>query len=748
MEERLPAVIGEVSVNTEVLRNVTIKPTLINFFFGKNGTGKSTITRQFRKADQLIWRNGVVADDFQIEIYDEEFIRESVQSYGNIPGVFTLSKGNKEKKEAIDEKTRKIKDISKQQEDTLRMRSKLAERDEKAYESLSNEVWNQTAEFRAKFREAYQGCRNDKRKFLQQLLQTKSVAYPYEDIVSLYETAFKSEAKKLPYFHIMQSAELPQSLLLGQPVYGSTSTPFAEFVKALNATSWIQHGHEHYQGKTDGRCPYCQQKLPATFEEDLSSCFDEQYRKAVDELQTFHATYRAGLNEIYSALSENLKLEVESTLIEGYRDRLELFRQIGQINMSRIKEKLQNPSVTVELEDIDSAISDVVEIAYRINDEVKAKNSIIDDRRNQQNRWSIMMWEYTASLFQNKFAQYISEHGGIEKKQGEITEFLGQLKIDADVINNEIKELNSQVINTTEVMENINRLIVSGGFQGFKLREKPGTAYVYQLVRDDGSVVKNDLSEGERNFISFLYFYHQVTGSQSDDGVRKNKIVVIDDPVTSMDSGSMFMIATLVRNLITICHNNHVQTKEENEDYIKQIFCLTHNPYFFKEITYNRLAEYDCAAFYELLKKTGNKTEIRECRETYRKIGGDAWRNVSPVKNYYDSLWYDFKNTDAPVTLMNTTRQILEHYFLQTCFYTNISLREALLEGKENEYEDKTEYDIAHAMVSQLTSDRYGMADGIYFDYSAIDLERCRKVFKEIFKKMRQDQHYNMMMGS
>lgn len=51
------------------------------------------------------------------------------------------------------------------------------------------------------------------------------------------------------------------------------------------------------------------------------------------------------------------------------------------------------------------------------------------------------------------------------------------------------------------------------GFQGFQLREKPGAQYVYQLVREDGSIAKG-LSEGERHFIAFLYFYHTVMGSQ------------------------------------------------------------------------------------------------------------------------------------------------------------------------------------------------------------------------------------------
>ena len=104
-----------------------------------------------------------------------------------------------------------------------------------------------------------------------------------------------------------------------------------------------------------------------------------------------------------------------------------------------------------------------------------------------------------------------------------------------------------------------------------------------------------------------------VIGSQSDDGKTTNKIVVIDDPVSSMDSGSMFTVASLVRDLIAICYNNYSMTEHGNRnDHVKQFFCLTHNPFFFKEISYNRIADNECVNIYEL-KKLGDRRA--SCRE-------------------------------------------------------------------------------------------------------------------------------------
>lgn len=76
----------------------------------------------------------------------------------------------------------------------------------------------------------------------------------------------------------------------------------------------------------------------------------------------------------------------------------------------------------------------------------------------------------------------------------------------------------------------------------------------YEVIRPDGSIAEK-LSEGERNFIAFLYFYHLVRGSFSDKEV-KDKIVVIDDPVSSMDSSALLIVSALVREMVEICLNN------------------------------------------------------------------------------------------------------------------------------------------------------------------------------------------------
>ena len=71
----------------------------------------------------------------------------------------------------------------------------------------------------------------------------------------------------------------------------------------------------------------------------------------------------------------------------------------------------------------------------------------------------------------------------------------------------EIRELEKQTTSVQPTIEGINALLSSFGFQGFKLA-KASSGTSYKLVRADGSDAKATLSEGEKTFVCFLYFYH------------------------------------------------------------------------------------------------------------------------------------------------------------------------------------------------------------------------------------------------
>lgn len=154
----------------------------------------------------------------------------------------------------------------------------------------------------------------------------------------------------------------------------------------------------------------------------------------------------------------------------------------------------------------------------------------------------------------------------------------------------------------------------------------------------------------------------------------KEKIVVIDDPVSSMDSTALFLVSAIVREMINVCRNNteYLNPKVPG-DYIKQLFILTHNVYFHREITYKQAGYYNCASFY-MIRKNDNISSIKLCtRQSKEKPSEDE--NYNPVQNSYAALWDELRDIQSTIPALNVMRRILEYYFLQLCGYEGRDIR-------------------------------------------------------------------------
>jgi len=55
MNTKMPSAIEKITLNAATFHGVSVEPTLINFFYGNNGTGKSTIARAIHADEGLSW---------------------------------------------------------------------------------------------------------------------------------------------------------------------------------------------------------------------------------------------------------------------------------------------------------------------------------------------------------------------------------------------------------------------------------------------------------------------------------------------------------------------------------------------------------------------------------------------------------------------------------------------------------------------------------------------------------------------
>ena len=68
-----------------------IEPSWINFFYGNNGSGKTTISRMIRNGQGLTFSNAAQADEFATVVFNRDFIDEELK-FDIMPGVVMLSK--------------------------------------------------------------------------------------------------------------------------------------------------------------------------------------------------------------------------------------------------------------------------------------------------------------------------------------------------------------------------------------------------------------------------------------------------------------------------------------------------------------------------------------------------------------------------------------------------------------------------------------------------------------------------------
>ncbi|KUP24705.1 hypothetical protein AWJ19_17815 [Paenibacillus sp. DMB5] len=143
----------------------------------------------------------------------------------------------------------------------------------------------------------------------------------------------------------------------------------------------------------------------------------------------------------------------------------------------------------------------------------------------------------------------------------------------------EIHRLEAQITSVIPSVNEMNRLLRAYHFTNFKFAHTQSQGN-YRLIRSNGEDVNQTLSEGEKTFVTFLYFMHLLNGSNNSDLITENKVVVIDDPISSLDSNVLFIVSNLISKLI-----EDIRNEESN---IIQLFLLTHNVYFHKEITFSK----------------------------------------------------------------------------------------------------------------------------------------------------------------
>ncbi len=709
----------------------------INFFYGPNGSGKSTISNLLQNPldaryceCQIEWENDTAMD---VVVYNREFREKNFKE--NIAGVFTLGQATIEDIQALEE----LKEQRKKKNEDYITRSntlqKQIEAEKKRKDDFRDVVWERILKQNEnEFQEAFSGFRSNKERFRDEVLRRFLLSHTSNEkrevLTSRAETLFSHRPEKcnaIIFFLddiVEQINETEISYIWGKVIVGNKDIPIGRLIEILDNADWVNQGRKHIN--KNGICPFCQNKtISVEFMEQLDAFFSGEYEQDVNLIKSLIDRYvyqtdellhrinilRTNLNSFSVARIDMEKFDSIVALLNGYIAK----------NKSEMLIKEKEPGRKILLTETSTTIGLLNELIVVGNATIAKHNEMVDNYIAEKNTLISDIWAFLMAENKTLITGYLGDIDNINKAKRGIEAGINVCKQQLEIFDKEIAEAGKNITSVQPTVDEINCSLRSYGFTNFKIVPSPIQANAYQIQRMDGTLASNTLSEGEETFISFLYFLQFAKGSVDVSKVSNRRVLVLDDPICSLDSTVLYIVSSLVKGLI--------KDVRAGVSDVEQMFILTHNVFFHKETAFiDRRTETCNDINYWTISKDNNISTIR------------AYERNNPIKTSYELLWQELKNnTDASlITTQNIMRRILENYFS----ILGKTKDDAIVDS----FSTVEEKMICRSLLSWINDGSHTIPDDLYIDSYTDSVERYKQIFKEIFIKMGHEAHYKMMM--
>lgn len=709
----------------------------INYIFGSNGTGKTTISRviadaTFSEACVCTWKNG---QPLESVVLNRDFVEKN---FAQMRGVFTLGEKQKETEDKI-RAAKESKDA--EQENLHNLKSTLGGSDglggkkgELAQlESAAREkFWVPVDKIKKnkKLDKALEGVLGSKEKckakILQEAQNNQAALKKLGDLEKRAETIFGDTPSKQPSLPTLSASLVTHesNAILRKKVIGKEDVDIAAMITKLGNSDWVRQGLPYYE-KNDQKCPFCQRPTTEHFAQSLKDYFDEAFESDTEAINDLVAQYANDAEAIQSAVDGIISSPGKFMDVEKLKAKKAALDRTVAANRLRLQKKKNEPSQAVTLDSLATVIGDIEAMINEVNAEVIKHNEMVDNLGAERRTLTAEVWQYVVNELDVDLKQYRENKDNIDKAIAGIERGITNTEKRIADKAKEISDLEKKVTSIQPTINAINQTLKRFGFYSFSIADA-GDGKHYKLVRADGSDAKKTLSEGEKTFVVFLYFYHLIKGSFSETGIANDRIVVFDDPVSSLDSDVLFIVSSLIRDVCEKCRNG--------TERIKQVFLFTHNVYFHKEVTYNNKRNPDKCLNEESFWIVRKGVPHSQCRR----------HQCNPIKTSYQLLWSEVREagkavrTGGPVSpqIENTLRRILEHYFtiLGSVDYKDLC-----------DHFDGSDKVVCNSLFSWVNAGSHSALDDAHITPSESMIKNALRVFKEIFVKSGNPGHYDMM---
>lgn len=709
----------------------------INFLYGLNGTGKTTISRFLRKQDDprfsqcsVEW----VGSPIKCEVYNRDYVDENFGET-SVPGIFTLGEENITVKQQIETITSELTDLQKRAEmlnnelNGVDSAPGLYQKLRKHEEEYTDKFWTvkqQLDREQSPLSLAITGFRSKKDVFKTKITtekqSNKSELKEKAELEKQCSQLFVAKVEKanplsVPSFNELLAIE--NNDILQRVIVGKEDVDISGLIKKLGIDGWFKQGVS-YLDRSDGVCPFCQRPLEDDFINKVKDYFDESYLAATSELSKVCDRYTLLADGILTKIKALIDNPSEFAKTDELQTAYQQLQHTIGANKQKLLEKKASPNIVVQLESIKEIANVILSILVEANRNIDAFNKKIEHIKDERDSLTNMVWRYITELISTDIDAYTQGKERLETSISGAKDELNRINGTTNEKKTQLRTLEQTLTSIIPTAKGINDLLRSYGLTGFSLKVNDSDK-TYQLIRSDGSSALQTLSEGERNFVTFLYFMYSLKGNKDESGHNDDKVVVIDDPVSSLDNDVLFLVSTLVRDLFKDVYAGNGA--------IKQLFVLSHNTYFYKEVSFEKGINARKTGYW-MITKSNDVSQIRFCEK-------------NPISSTYEMLWDDVRNAandpsgSNTLSLSNTMRRIVEYYFK---FLGGNDLNKFHLQFPDGERQ------IFKSLITWANAGSHPAFDDYSATPSLYSSENYLKVFRDLFDKTKHIAHYNMMM--
>ena len=623
-----------------------------NLIYGWNYSGKTTLSRiiqcfEYKSAHedfpsaqiQLQDTNGVTYQltnqqlQLEIRVFNSDFVRKNLSFTDCITEpILILGAEDIQKQEILKSK--------KSERETIRLCIESWEQEKIAKdEVIGNALTRYARDF---IKIPLSEVNYDKRKFEPIVNECKTSYEQFildDNAIATYLAIYISKDKKVKLEpEILSISSLSQlkknaDALLNRAV--TTKNHIQRLKDNPVVENWVNNGRPLHAGKDI--CQFCGQLLPKDLMAHLLEHFSVDYDDLMKELGILSGKIKTALretitlnhkNDYYLELSERV-IHEQNAIDDALKERKSALARLD----TAIQEKLTKAFTIIECPFIDDTTDKIITAIETINKIVVAHNNRTDEfDKNRQDAFSKLEKHYAALFIKNE--KYVESLNLIDSLKTAIKDKAEKLK----ELDNEIRTLEEETSEAAKGAEQINRLLTAY-FGRNDLRIEVSPKRQFKIIR--GNTIAKNLSEGEKTAIAFAYFITRIHDGRHQ---LADMMIVIDDPISSLDATHIFNTYALIKTQLADC---------------LQLFILTHNFEF-----YNLIRDWgsDNKNLWNIFLVTKN-----DVGEATLDIIPKELMNFKSEYHYLFSILYKFNKTtteqfDRLFVLPNITRRFMEMF--------------------------------------------------------------------------------------